>query len=116
VTPPPCFLSLITILLHRSKSSRTTASSYAESADQLKSIRQEVPQLVSSRVLCAASTRHRVCAHASCPQVMTSMLTPEFGRRSQISDFYNKLNETDPNARDRAKINHMAGGALEEPT
>ena len=67
---------------------------------------------MSLRVLCAASTRHRVCAHASCPQVMTSMLTPEFGRRSQISDFYNKLNETDPNARDRAKINHMAAVLL----
>ena len=43
---------------------------------------------------------------------MTSMLTPEFGRRSQITDFYNKLNETDPNARERAKINHMTAVLL----
>ena len=43
---------------------------------------------------------------------MASMLTPECGSRSQITDFYNKLSETDPNARERAHINHMAAVLL----
>jgi hypothetical protein len=43
---------------------------------------------------------------------MASMLTPECGSRSQITDFYNKLSETDPNARDRAQLNHMTAVLL----
>ena len=43
---------------------------------------------------------------------MASMLTPKFGRHSQITDFYNKLQTTDPNARDRASINHMTAVLL----
>jgi len=45
-------------------------------------------------------------------QVLAHISTPELSRKSQVSDFYNKLQQTDPNSRTRAEINHATASLL----
>lgn len=45
---------------------------------------------------------------------MLSALTPELSKHSQVAHFYNKLMQTDPNARDRAAMNHAVAAMVKK--